>query len=314
MKFLWRIAMVCVFSAGMAWIVPAWATEQALQPGQLLVSGKVLEGRDVCMHCHDENDQKPTMTILKTRHGVKGDKRTPECQGCHGLSDSHIHNAGGGPVRPKPDMTYGPKSEHDATARSEKCLGCHEGGKRMHWAGSQHQGQDVACNSCHNIHAADDKVLDKTVQREVCFKCHKNEQAQVHRLSTHPLDAGKMSCSDCHNPHGSVGPKLLVKNTVNETCFTCHAEKRGPFLWEHPPVAEDCLNCHTPHGSNVTPLLKNRAPFLCRECHSGHGAPYDGSKLPTAAAGGVTLLLHGCANCHSQVHGSNHPSGSYFQR
>ncbi len=43
---------------------------------------------------------------------------------------------------------------------------------------------------------------------------------------------------------------------MNETCYTCHADKRGPFLWEHQPVNEDCTNCHTPHGSNITPLLK----------------------------------------------------------
>ena len=98
-----------------------------------------------------------------------------------------------------------------------------------------------------------------------------------------------MACSDCHNPHGSAGPKLLAKNTVNETCYTCHAEKRGPFLWEHQPVNEDCTNCHTPHGSNITPLLKSRPPFLCDECHDGpHNsqAPY-GTAVAGLQGGGV---------------------------
>ena len=116
-------------------------------------------------------------------------------------------------------------------------------------------------------------MLTKATQPEVCFTCHKTQRAQTHRISTHPLDAGKMACSDCHNPHGSTGPKLLVKNSVNETCYTCHAEKRGPFLWEHQPVIDDCTNCHTPHGSTNAPLLKARPPWLCQECHSGdHGA------------------------------------------
>ncbi len=337
MRFLWRIAMLCVLSAGLAWTIPAWAADQApkgaatavkppadLKPGQYFLDGKVLEGDAVCMHCHDEQEQKPILSIVKSRHFVKADKRTGGCQGCHGTSDKHMHNAEAGKDRTKPDVVYGPKSATPAAVQTETCLNCHQGGKRMHWAGSQHEGQDLTCVSCHSMHA-EDKVLEKTTQREVCFKCHKTEQAQTHRISTHPLDAGKMSCSDCHNPHGSVGPKLLVKNTVTETCYTCHADKRGPFLWEHPPVAEDCTNCHTPHGSNITPLLKNRSPLLCVECHgANHGVSsggFTGSKL-AAGLGNTTgtnatppqLFLHGCANCHSQVHGSNHPSGQFYQR
>ena len=121
----------------------------------------------------------------------------------------------------------------------------------------------MACVSCHEIHAAHDKVRDRKTQTEVCFTCHKEQRADTHKISTHPIDAGKVVCSDCHNPHGSAGPKLLKKNTVTETCFTCHAEKRGPFLWEHQPVTEDCTNCHTPHGSNITPLLKDRVRRSC---------------------------------------------------
>jgi len=43
---------------------------------------------------------------------------------------------------------------------------------------------------------------------------------------------GTMACTACHSPHGSTAPAQLVKNTVNETCTGCHAEYRGPYLWE----------------------------------------------------------------------------------
>jgi DmsE family decaheme c-type cytochrome len=188
----------------------------------------------------------------------------------------------------------------------------------------------VACTNCHKVHVANDPVLARATQTDVCFACHKEQRAQTHRYSTHPLAAGKMGCSDCHNPHGSTGPVLMVKNTVNETCYTCHAEKRGPFLWEHGPVVDDCTNCHTPHGSNNAPLLKARAPYLCQDCHvADHGRTlYSGQNLPggagpTVAGTQSNPLLQSpnaqangrsCLQCHSQVHGSNHPGGAKFLR
>jgi DmsE family decaheme c-type cytochrome len=138
-----------------------------------------------------------------------------------------------------------------------------------------------------------------------------------------------MACSDCHNPHGSLGPKLMVKNSVNETCYTCHADRRGPFLWEHSPVTEDCTICHTPHGSNNTPLLKARTPWLCQECHtSDHSGPVNsGANLPTGDSTTVGGLLpfgnqaprsqtngRNCLSCHPLVHGSNHPAGARFSK
>jgi DmsE family decaheme c-type cytochrome len=214
-------------------------------------------------------------------------------------------------------------------ARNQACLSCHEDGSREHWAGSQHAGQNMACTNCHQVHVQHDKVREKATQAEVCFTCHKEQRAQAYRISHHPIKEGKVVCADCHNPHGSLGPKLLVEGSVNETCYTCHAEKRGPFLWEHGPVIDDCTNCHTPHGSTNTPLLKARVPWLCQECHSGDHASriYSGANLQSGnvttvngtnplASAQVREQIGGraCLNCHVLVHGSNHPAGAKFQR
>jgi DmsE family decaheme c-type cytochrome len=283
----------------------------------------------VCTKCHDENDPKPILAIYQTRHGVKADPRTPSCQSCHGTSDEHVRNPRGVSPRPEPDVVFGVKHASAPDTQNESCLACHKSGLRMHWAGSEHQMRDLVCSNCHETHAPRDPVLAKVTQPDVCYACHKTQRAQTHRISTHPILAGKMACSDCHNPHGSTGPKLLVKNNVNETCYTCHAEKRGPFLWEHSPVVDDCTNCHTPHGSTNAPLLKARVPWLCQECHSGdHGAAINsGANLPGGNATTVNGLqplgnqsprtqtnARACLNCHSLVHGSNHPAGAKFQR
>jgi DmsE family decaheme c-type cytochrome len=302
---------------------PAAATASA-------VPDRTLEGDKACTRCHDENETRAILSIYKTRHGVKADERTPGCQSCHGASLAHQKNIGGtGDHRTPPDITFGLHGKSDAQAQAGACLNCHANGKRALWGGSEHESRDIPCAGCHSVHVASDPIMSKATQEEVCFTCHKTQRAQTHLASTHPLAAGKMACSDCHNPHGSAGPHLLAKNSVNETCYTCHAEKRGPFLWEHGPVTDECSNCHTPHGSNTTPLLKARVPFLCQECHSGdHGAQVNsGANLQdggvttvnginplASAAARAQLTGRACLNCHVLIHGSNSPAGAKFQR
>ncbi len=127
-----------------------------------------------------------------------------------------------------------------------------------------------------------------------------------------------MGCSDCHSAHGSNAPAMLAKPTLNQTCFTCHADKRGPVLWEHAPVAEDCSLCHVAHGSARNALLTKSPPQLCQQCHTSAGHPSLGrtaNALPGGSAGGTAFLVAGgCTNCHSQVHGSNHPAGAKLMR
>jgi DmsE family decaheme c-type cytochrome len=312
-----------------------WATASSAGAAeQTGVAKAALEKNAICVSCHDASSPKRIFTIYQTRHGNKADPRTPACPDCHGQSDTHNKNPGA-----PPDVVFAPKSKRvsPADVRNEACLKCHDTSvlPRANWVGSQHQTRGVACVDCHNIHAPDQKVLDKATQAEVCFACHKAQRAQTRRVSTHPLavtglgTTAKMACSDCHNPHGSTGPTLLIKNSVNETCYTCHAEKRGPFLWEHSPVVDNCTNCHTPHGSTNAPLLKARTPWLCQDCHSGdHGnqvnsganlaignvTTVNGTQFPGAAAPRAQMNARACLNCHVLIHGSNHPAGSKFQR
>jgi DmsE family decaheme c-type cytochrome len=310
MKLLAKLCAFYALVAGIGGSSLALAAENAN-----VAADRSLKGDAVCTRCHDESEAKPVLSIYQTKHGVKGDSRTPGCQSCHGTSDKHLKDK-----REPSDVTFG-ENKSEAKVQDAACLSCHKSGNRTRWAGGQHQANDVSCANCHVVHAVVDKVRNKKTQTEVCFTCHKEQRADSLKVSTHPIDAGKVICSDCHNPHGGAGPKLLKKNTVTETCSTCHAEKRGPFLWEHQPVNEDCTNCHTPHGSNISPLLKSRAPFLCDECHDGPHAsqtpvgPGAAVGRPGASAvGSVEFAGRACMNCHSMVHGSNSPSGAFLHR
>jgi DmsE family decaheme c-type cytochrome len=312
MKLLRKVAVLLTLSLGLS--LPALAADPPKAEAKPGSKDLVLKGDARCTTCHDEADAPELLAIGKTRHGVTADGRTPTCTKCHGESNAHVDHKGKDKP-PKPDITFNKGSPNAPEQRSGACLECHQGGNRIHWSSSMHANNDVTCNACHKIHGQHDKARVKEEQTEVCFSCHKSQRADAHKASHHATIEGKVACSSCHNPHGSTGPTMLVRNTINETCYTCHTEKRGPFLWEHPPAVDNCMNCHTPHGSNHPALLKTRQPYLCAQCHdfTQHpGNPYSGRGLPASAGGSAPsqqLLLRACANCHTQVHGSNHPSG-----
>jgi DmsE family decaheme c-type cytochrome len=323
MQCLRKLLAFCVFALSVAGINSAVAADAP-------AVDRSLKGDAVCTKCHNESWDKPILALYQTRMGVKGDPRTPGCQSCHGASAGHLQNPGNAP-----DVVFGAKSKNvsAAAARNEVCLSCHKAGKRANWDGSAHESRGLACTNCHEVHSPEQRVLNKVTQPDVCFACHKEQRAQIHKLSHHPIEEGKVACSDCHNPHGTEGStKLLVKNSVNETCYTCHAEKRGPFLWQHSPVVDDCTNCHTPHGASYGPLLKVRLPQLCQQCHQDHGNSLKGTTgtiangpgnpagntVASAATFGKFLSVQaqakGCVNCHVMVHGSNAPNGAKFNR
>lgn len=287
------------------------------------------EGADTCIKCHDEDSDYPVFDIFKTSHGMREDKRTPfanlQCETCHGpgaagrvameetlATGGHVGKVRPGQQRP-PIINFGAKSDEAVEEQNAMCLGCHQGNQHISWKGSTHESAKIACASCHRIHIQDDPVLSTQRQPDVCLKCHKKQSADFYKPSSHPVRAGLMTCTECHKPHGSAADKLLAKPTLNQTCYTCHAEKRGPFLWSHAPASEDCSLCHTPHGSVHPSLLVKSPPLLCQQCHSVTGHPAvarTGDALPGgASAPSAFLLAGGCTNCHSQVHGSNHPSG-----
>lgn len=273
-----------------------------------------------CTSCHDEMEAKPVLSIYQTRHGVKADRRTPSCQSCHGASEAHANTPPKSRRFPPTEVNFKPGV--DAAVANQACLACHQKGASAYWPGSQHERQGLACSSCHTTHAARDPALEKSRQAKACFECHGPERARFMMPSNHLVSTGRQVCSDCHNVHGSHGPKLLKADNLNDLCYTCHAEKRGPFLWEHAPASEDCGACHTAHGSANRPLLKMRSPWLCQQCHSSArhpGTAYSASSGANTSIGAslnntIQLPMHGCANCHSQVHGSNHPGGARLIR
>ena len=275
-------------------------------------------GPDVCAGCHEAQVNNYKQSV----HGQKGNLRGPsnagECSTCHGNGAEHV-KAGGGRGVGGIKNPGGKSASMSADDKNATCMSCHAGGSaRTHWDTSAHNERGNACTSCHTMHTKD-RVLTKVTQPEVCFACHKQQRVDVNRTFRHPILEGKVACSDCHNPHGSIGRALMKRDSVTDTCYQCHAEKRGPFVHQHDPVTEDCSICHNPHGTVADSMLKIRMPFLCNSCHTPHGPaipqlrgqPGGTTPPPATISGKHNVLLtmgRGCLNCHTQIHGGNNPS------
>ena len=248
------------------------------------------------------------------------------CASCHVGVDEHVKGRMAGEETPGPSLKNKSPKEINGT-----CLTCHEKADRASYLSSMHARRNVACISCHSVHnpKSEDAQLKTRTDAETCYTCHKTERAKSMRTSHHPVREGKLACSSCHNPHEGVRPKMLKADSVNEMCYTCHAEKRGPTLFEHAPVRENCVACHDPHGSNQARMLTQKAPNLCWNCHltgSGHfgsGDNFSTEKgVPTAPPGSPSgfptissrFIERSCRTCHVKIHGSNHPSGAFFIR
>lgn len=321
------VAFTSPASAGEREFTQAFKSQFQLAAGNPAATLKELKdkynkrGLKGCLKCHNETSEvRPVLSILRTRHAQTADPRTPfaagehTCETCHSPSAAHAKKPRKGQEHAPVNVSFGPKQVSPARVRSAVCLDCHEKGGRMHWQMGGHMNADVSCASCHKIHTLYDPVMTKATQVKVCVRCHLRVRAEVLLPSSHPIREGKVVCSDCHNTHGSVGPKQLVGFTLNETCYRCHADKRGPFLWEHSPVRENCGICHTPHGSIHPRLLKARGPWLCQQCHSASRHPssiYNGDDIMGVSG---YILGQNCLNCHPVIHGSNHPSGVRWTR
>jgi DmsE family decaheme c-type cytochrome len=345
-------AFLTIVAAGLITLAaPAFGQGQA--QGQYSAKGPVAP---VCANCHEEEWK----AIDLSAHGAKNDAAGSMCQACHGDASAHLKD----PTKAKPTNVFG--KGHTADERTAVCMNCHSGNRNLaFWTSGKHQLNEITCANCHSIHK--EKLLpaytglnppDKSPtinkftttflnnQAEVCWQCHQPIRAANFKPSHHPIIEGKIKCSDCHNPHGAITPAMLKQPTINDQCYSCHADKRGPYVFNHPPVEENCVTCHNPHGSVHARLLNESAPNLCQDCHDGsrhpgtiYGAagafncqPGDTSgstvsgvfypSCPPSRTGqpnpGVNnrLVTRACNNCHTAIHGSNAPGnrGKFFTR
>ncbi len=283
------------------------------------IAGATRSGSETCASCHADAAGK----FKHALHALQG----VECEDCHGPASLHEDTNG--------DMTKIVSfRSRPVEAANGVCLSCHvQDAQVRNWLTGTHAADSVRCTDCHQVHAqsvqsaiparlnfdtttpgsvtftervapeSSVKLAPRTQINEACLRCHQAQRAEMGMPYHHPLREGKLTCVDCHNPHGGPAGKNLRIANVNRLCLSCHAQYRGPYMYQHPPVNENCMICHSPHGSPNAAMLTVSQPALCLQCHAGH---HDGASLP---------LADRCTNCHGSIHGTDVPTptgGSRF--
>lgn len=296
-------ALIALLFAASATYVPA-AAQQIIGPGPTApVASADYAGEDTCATCHADVAKDFAANPhhrLALEHGGKG----VTCESCHGPGKAHVEG-GGNPTKIF-RFTSASAERIDST-----CLRCHAAA-HPNFQRSPHGEAGLSCTTCHSVHhAAPETYLLAGPQPQLCYRCHAEVRTAFEMPFHHRVPEGLMTCSDCHDPHGTFeNSRLQLRDSADENaiCTKCHTDTLGPFVYEHPVVKTDgCTSCHQPHGSPNARLLQvAQMNTLCLQCHSATNmVAFPHAVSPTGPVHDQAAQYVACTNCHTQIHGSN---------
>jgi len=206
----------------------------------------------------------------------------------------------------------------------ETCALCHEeivtdfrytDHGRIRISGADERVKGQGCEACHgpgslHLEAGGGRgtyILNPGKDPETCFQCHLAVKARFSLQYRHPVMENRMSCPDCHNPHGKDIYKVAGRyvGRENDVCMQCHREQARHRVFEHEALRDGCTTCHNVHGSINDKMLIERDNNLCLKCHAQLSTP---GMIVIGDFSHTTRLAQGTcwsAGCHTAVHGSD---------
>ncbi len=208
---------------------------------------------DDCLGCHARDLARAN--IRRSEHTLND----VACTSCHSIHHS-------------PTAKY-------LLARQQRdlCYSCHSTVRAQFDMPSKHRINEgfMQCTDCHNPHGAfaptwsmgqRPRMVDQALNNEEpCLKCHVEYRGPF--VFEHPVVRVE-GCEACHNPHGSMNPKLLRRPVVFIVCLECHngggsgTRNQGVDIQTarhnlFDPKFQQCTRCHVRiHGSNADPYFK----------------------------------------------------------
>lgn len=243
-----------------------------------------------------DNFQRPTSTTCDGCHSVNFNATTHAvtewnvgCEKCHGPGSEHVKH-------PKNDNIINP-SRLDTVQASDTCIQCHSQGRPPSnpIAGKYYDwpvGFQMGLKLSDFWKLEDHKLGETTFTHFADGTAHKNRM-QGNDYVTSLMYTHGVSCSTCHDPHGSENNALLRKPATT-LCLDCHSPQspNGPRALtleqhtHHKPGSpgNECIACHMPKIAQtlgdvnvrshtfhfVTPAKTEslKIPNACNVCHT----------------------------------------------
>ena len=248
-------------------------------------------------HYPPDNMQRPTGPTCDGCHSVGYDIHTKQvaewnvgCERCHGPGSEHIEK--------KTKASIVNPAHMDAVAANDTCIQCHSQG-RPRTIPLEGKYYDWPVGYAVGKRLADFWTLEDRKLGEQDFYYFADGTAHKNRMQGNDFSQSLMyrrgiTCSDCHDAHGTSNPAQLIK-PAQELCLSCHGPSspngpRASSLEAHTHHKTDsagsqCVSCHMPaietegvpgvnvhaHTFNIiTPAMTDRykVPNPCTTCHT----------------------------------------------
>ena len=271
-------------------------------------------GAGKCAQCHSDKFSQfsttPHYKLVTDPHTKVSDKG---CEACHGPGAAHVKLASDPATADKAASAIFNPRKATAEDVAARCTRCHvEQSLSRQPYHVEHDPKAASCNDCHSPHQETTNpyiLIDNPPN--LCLKCHAEVASDFRKPYHHRVLEGSVSCLDCHSGHGRNNTEEARLSAVglSALCTRCHADKAGPYVFEHQAItrSEDgCLTCHNAHGSvNNRQLVYANVFQVCVQCHSQIGISADPNVGAPMAHDLSNPRIQNCTVCHTQIHGSN---------